>query len=405
MISGPDAEELARGPRLPAHLYIHVPFCASKCAYCDFFSVADPAPDIVSPVFRGIESQLREWSSSGLEGVLDTVYVGGGTPTSTAEHTMRLVRDVRRRFVLHPAAEFTLEANPDSLDRALARSLAEAGVTRISVGVQSFDEGVLRLLGRPHGVRQALRACADVREAGLELSVDLMCGAPGQTRGSWAATLELALSTGPQHVSVYPLSLEPGTPLAAAVSSGLVCEPDADAAAEMLLAAEELLGEAGLSRYEVANYALPGHEARHNTAYWTGSPYLGVGPGAHGMLDVATASAAGLLGPGEETTGRVRYSNAADVEEWLVGRGGEVETLTAPEAAREDVMLGLRLVRGVSVGRVAGAGLGPVLERLETEDLVELAADADAAGGARWRTTTRGWLLGNEVFGRVWAGE
>jgi coproporphyrinogen III oxidase-like Fe-S oxidoreductase len=269
------------------------------------------------------------------------------------------------------------------------------------VGVQAFDDGVLRLLGRAHDARQARAALALVQAAGVELSVDLMCGVPGQTMASWAETLEEALDAGARHVSVYPLSIEAGTPLAADVAGGSMPAPDPDMAADMMLLAEKRLAEAGIARYEVANYAAPGHESRHNIAYWTGRSYAGIGPGAHGMLQPDVAKTIGLdLGEDAATRdiARVRYANCADIDTWLTGERFDIELLSGYEAAREDVMLGMRLSAGVRADRVAAAGLERVLEELGEAGLVERANN-------RWRITQRGWLLGNEVFGRIWAGE
>ncbi len=401
MSTPPDADydivqELS-GPALPGHVYVHVPFCASRCDYCDFYSIVDELHEHTVTYVAAATSEAYRWASRGLPGVLETLYIGGGTPTVLGGQLIRLVTDILERFPVRKAAEVTVEGNPDTLHAGLVDPLAAAGVTRVSVGVQSFDDRDLRLLGRRHDAAKAEAACAAVRAAGLQLSVDLMCGVPGQTPSVWIDTLERAIATGAGHVSVYPLSVEEGTPLAAAIDTGLVAAPDPDMAADMLLAAETLLERAGIIRYEVANYARPGEESRHNTAYWTGRPYLGIGPSAHGMLDPATAQWANFIGA-PDGVARVRYANVRDVERWFMGESPEIETLDAGQSAREDIMLGLRLVAGVSRVTVDHAGLTPVLESLRDQGLVELAAE-------RWRTTTRGWLLGNEVFGRVWAGE
>jgi len=388
-------------PGMPAHLYFHVPFCASKCSYCDFNSVASADVQDVLAVFKGMEAEVRRWAASALPGVIETVYVGGGTPSLHPGPVAELLGRVREELTVRRDAEITVETNPDSLTSASLGALTEGGANRISVGVQAFDDGVLRLLGRRHDARQARHALALVGETGAELAIDLMCGVPGQTMTSWAESLEEALDVGARHVSVYPLALEEGTPLAALVASGRVPEPDSDVAAEMMLLADKRLAEAGLARYEVANWAVPGHEARHNSAYWTGGSYIGIGPGAHGMLEPRVAAVSGLyaqVGPRAKVdVARVRYANASGIERWLSASPAEVETLSTPEVAREDVMLAMRLVRGVSAEQVAKAGLADVLESLAADDLVKLDA-------GRWRTTQRGWLLGNEVFGRVWTG-
>jgi oxygen-independent coproporphyrinogen-3 oxidase len=399
--TGPFPVTLGQMPAVPGHLYVHVPLCAQKCSYCDFYSVAAAhAPVSPSQVADGLLNQAIAWLERGLAPrPLETLYVGGGTPTVLRAYLPPLVARLAARFGLAAGAEVTVEANPDSLDAELCDALADAGVTRVSVGVQSLDAGELETLGRRHDPEQALRAAKAVRAAGLSLSVDLMCGLPGQGLRSWARTLTGAIGTGAEHISVYPLSLEAGTPLAAAAVIGEVEGPDPDVAADLLLAAEQMLTGAGFRRYEVANYARPGAESRHNSAYWTGREYLGVGPGAHGMLAASTARAAGILVAEGAGAVRVRYSVACDLDAGLtVMPRIDVEMLSGREALREDVMLGLRLSRGVAEAAVEGAGVTGALERLVPMGLVE------RAGGC-WRLTRRGWLLANEVFGAVWAGE
>lgn len=386
---------------LPSHFYFHVPFCASKCAYCDFASATEDDFQTVLAVFMGLESEVRRWATSGLEGVLETVYIGGGTPSLYPAQVSSLLDRVKRDLPVHARAEITVEANPDSLTPVALEAMLESGANRVSMGVQALDDTVLRLLARPHDAKQARTALALLRDAGVEFSADLICGVPGQTMPSWRESIEQVLDFGARHVSVYPLSIEEGTPLSVAVSGGLVDEPDPDLAADMMLHAQTRLAEEGLVRYEVASYAVPGHESRHNTAYWTGASYVGAGPGAHGMLDVVTARAVGfeppLLPSGRELT-RLRYANTSDTRQWLFGTGIETEWLAEDAALREDAMLGLRLGRGISDALVLASGAGEEMESLAEDGLV---VHADG----RWRTTERGWLLGNEVFARVWGGE
>ena len=401
-----DLDRAFSGPQLPAHLYIHVPFCRSKCSYCDFFSVDDLSEANIEMVVRGIEAEIVRWGNAALPGVLETVYLGGGTPTIIAGGAVRLVRAALERFPVRAGAEVTIEANPDSVTALLIEALAACGVTRVSLGVQSFAPTELAMLGRVHTSEEALRAARIVRASGLDLSVDLMCAIPGQTNASWIASLEQAVATGAQHISVYPLTLEEGTPLQVACDSGLVHAPDPDVAAEMMTLAEELLAARGMPRYEVANFAVPGHEARHNLAYWTGHSYMACGPAAHSMTDAPTAVAVGLLTQQAADAGAVRVRSAAPAsfESWMTCGDIELEILDGDEVAREDVMLGLRLTRGVPVARVTAARLDTVLEDLERLGLVERFVGGSPLS-ERWRTTRRGWLLGNEVFGRVWAGE
>lgn len=401
-----DLDRALLGPQLPAHLYIHVPFCRTKCSYCDFYSTDEISDINVEMVVRGIEAEIVRWHNAALPGVLETLYLGGGTPTVITAGVVRLVRAALDRFPLRAGAEVTIEANPDSVTALLMEALAASGVTRVSLGVQSFAPTELAMLGRVHTVPEAIRAAQIIRASGFDLSVDLMCGIPGQTNASWTGTLEQALATGAQHISVYPLTLEEGTPLQVACDSGLVATPDPDVAAEMMEIADQLLGIRGLPRYEVANFAVPGHEARHNVAYWTGRSYMACGPAAHSMLDAETAYAVGMLTQADLDAGvaRVRSAAPADMERWLTSGEMTTETLDAEEVAREDVMLGLRLTRGVPVAEVTRAHLDDVMTDLARLGLVERFS-AGPIQGERWRTTHRGWLLGNEVFGRVWDGE
>lgn len=383
---------------MPAHLYFHVPFCASKCSYCDFFSVeVGQARERAAHAFEALFEQWAAWAARlGLRPAT-TVYVGGGTPTALgAARVAAFVATVRTEIGVAHDPEITVEANPESLDERAVAMLADAGATRISLGVQAFHDDLLAVLGRPHDATRALNAARAVVQSGVELSVDLICGIPGQTLGMWRSTVQYAIDTGAKHVSVYPLSLESGTPLAAEVMLGRYRALDDDLVAEMMLVARDVLEAAGLRRYEVANYAEPGHECRHNLAYWTGREYLGVGPSAHGMLSAETAREAGFVVP--DGAARVRYAVAADLAqgfgEWPAM---SVESLDAEQAAHEDVMLGLRLAVGVPVEQAERAGLAAVVEDLVARGLLERVGD-------RIRTTDRGWLLGNEVFGAVWAG-
>jgi putative oxygen-independent coproporphyrinogen III oxidase len=416
-----DGAPLADTPAapLPVALYIHVPFCRSKCAYCDFASaVCDSrwhAPYVDAVLFSA-----AHWASYDLLEDVPTLYFGGGTPTILGDELVRLVEGLRDIVDLRPDAEITVETNPDTTDAELIGSLVEVGVNRFSLGVQSLDNEVLRVLGRRHAAADALTAAGVLAESGRPFSVDLICGVPGQSEESWRSTVTAALATGPGHMSVYPLSIEEGTPLAEQVEEGALPEPDSDEAAAMMLTAEELLRDAGLYRYEVANYARPGEASRHNSSYWTGVAYLGLGPGAASMLpaDVfaqvadaegwrwkdaehASLEAGAHAGP----DARIRFTATSDTTEFIrrpLAAPTEIERLTAEEAAREHVMLGMRLTDGVSAEQVSSAGLTEVLASLADDGLVELGESSD--GTAKWRVTERGWLLGNSVFGRIWQG-
>ncbi len=385
------------GPALPAHVYVHVPFCRSKCSYCDFFSVVAPDESLLDAVGARLELELALWGSAGLPGQIRSVYFGGGTPTLLAERLPELLRRAQEVLPLTANAEITVEANPDSLEAAFVEDLASAGVTRVSLGAQSFDPTTLHLLGRTHRAEATLEAATGITRSGIDLSLDLICGVPGLSDDEWRRTLEFAVSSGAGHISVYPLTLEPERSLAGGEDHD-ACDPDS--AADQMLIAEEFLAESGLRRYEVANYALPGRESVHNLAYWQGRQYLGLGPSACGMLDSQTALHAGMLHADAATNvARVRYCQTHSIDAWLDGGLPQIELLDQLEAAREDLMMGLRLTEGVAADRFAHAGLAPVLDELLAERLLE---SFDAEDGPRVRTTRDGWLLGNEVFSRVW---
>lgn len=375
---------MTRNAAIEASLYVHVPFCLSKCAYCDFASTSVVDAGLRSAYLRTLREHIGRWQQTRVfAGGLPSLYVGGGTPTLLGDDLVELVTWISSRIGVRSGAEVTIETNPDTTDERVIASLVAAGTTRFSLGVQSFDDSVLRFLGRCHDAESAEKAAAVLRSAGADFSVDLICGVPGLTEGMWHATLERAIATDAAHVSVYPLAVEEGTPLSARIDAGTVPDIDPDRAAADMQAAARVLSAAGYARYEVANYARPGREARHNLGYWTGRPYVGVGPSAASMLPT-------------DDGGRRRFAYPGAVDEWLSSDPLDVdaEVLTAQETAREDVMLALRLTAGVPVAQVFAAGVSLVIEQLLRRGLLERVDD-------RVRTTERGWLLGNEVFEAV----
>jgi len=404
-------------------LYLHVPFCRTKCDYCDFSSATnagDPLPDegiawvvrrdlgddatLADAYCEAVPLYLQEFVDRGLLGSVPSVYVGGGTPTALGDRLPAMLERVLSMVTLEPGAEVTVEANPDSLTPELIAALIAAGATRFSLGVQSFDDATLADLGRCHDSAQALAACRMLADASADFSVDLMCGVPGLSAEAWERTLDTALQTGADHLSVYPLSVECGTPLDARIDEGTAEQPDPDEAAAQMALAEKRLLEAGFERYEVASYARGGRRARHNVGYWTGMPYLGVGPGASSMLPVPLAH----LTPMDHytrtwpETWRARFILNDTLMSFLGylwdRQPASLEPLTDIEAVREDAMLGLRLSDGITEELAEKAGVVTVLESLAGRGLVEQV-------DGHWRTTRQGWLLGNEVFSAVWAGE
>ena len=267
-------------------LYLHIPFCRAKCLYCDFDSRALTGcalEEAIGAYCEGLSAQLDAHGNAGELSEVETVYVGGGTPSLLGGRLVGLVDYVRAYC---EPVEFTCEANPESFTLDLAQALRAAGVTRISLGVQSLNASELKAIGRIHSAEQAMLAVAQAKAAGFSTSCDVMCGLPGQTLDTFAETLRSLVTLNPDHVSVYPLQLEEGAPLARMEEAGDVEVPDEDFQAQCMDLAAEVLKEAGYERYEVASYAKPGHRCRHNIAYWTGRPYLGLGRSAASMLDV-----------------------------------------------------------------------------------------------------------------------
>lgn len=267
-------------------LYLHIPFCRAKCLYCDFDSRALTGcalEEAIGAYCEGLSAQVDAHGNAGELSEVETVYVGGGTPSLLGGRLVGLVDYVRAYC---EPVEFTCEANPESFTLDLAQALRAAGVTRISLGVQSLNASELKAIGRIHSAEQAMLAIAQAKAAGFSTSCDVMCGLPGQTLDTFAETLRSLVTLNPDHVSVYPLQLEEGTPLARMEEAGEMEVPDEDFQAQCMDLAAEVLEEAGYERYEVASYAKPGHRCRHNIAYWTGKPYLGLGRSAASMLDV-----------------------------------------------------------------------------------------------------------------------
>ncbi|QKF06998.1 radical SAM family heme chaperone HemW [Berryella wangjianweii] len=366
------------GPLDPVRaLYVHVPFCASRCRYCDFPTQAAPANDPrMGDYVEGLVMELFRRSRAGELADVRTVYLGGGTPSHLGiRHLSSLLYALSLCVSLsRDDMECSMEANPESLSERMVLDMWAMGVNRLSIGVQSLDDDVLRLLGRPHDADAALRAIDAAHLRFENVSCDLMCGIPGQSARTLVRDVERVVAAGVSHVSVYPLAIEEGTALERMVARGELLELGDDEQAEHMEAAHEALEAAGLARYEVASYARPGFACRHNIAYWTGVPYRGIGAGAASML--------------QGSAGRVRLTDGCVTDE-----------LSMREAVLEDVMLGMRLAAGIADEEAARAcasvpALGGVLERLRAQGLVEVRE-------GRVRPTRRGWLCGNELYGAI----
>lgn len=364
------------GEGLPG-LYVHIPFCRSKCGYCAFASypcVAPPVDYLASVIQEASRMAASPWVQARQ---FASLFIGGGTPTIYAgEQLAGLIRDLRTCFAFVDTPEITVEANPNTVTTEKLAHLREAGANRLSLGVQSFSDRLLTAIGRSHTRAEAIAAIAAARVTGFEnCNLDLIYGLPGQTLADLRESLAVALEHSPEHLALYELMVEPGTPMAAWVEEGRVALPDDDQMAEMEAMAQELLTGAGYQRYEVANFARPGSACRHNLNYWRNGSYLGLGAAAVSCLS-------GL-----------RLKNVADPARYaaLIEKGelpyAEAEAMGLVARFRETVIMGLRLIEGVSLATLeARFGLtvaevyGTTVERLVERGLLVMAGDSMRLG-------------------------
>lgn len=388
-------------------LYVHLPFCLAKCYYCDF-AVAlwkpgrpeayvdvliQEARDVrrhgppVRPAGAGAASCVRLPAP---ETPPATLYYGGGTPTVTPiDAFARLHRELVALFGLDPAAEVTVEANPETVDAAYLEQLRAIGVNRLSIGVQAVSERLLRQLGRRHDAAAVRRAVAAARRAGFaNLNLDVMFGLPGQTAGDWEATLDFVLELAPEHVSAYGLQIEEGTPFHHWIRNGRLPQPDDELAARMFRRARERLSRAGYEHYEISNYARPGFASRHNLLYWENGAYLGLGVGAHSHWHGWRWGHTKNLREYREAVASGRPPTDAD----------GARAVPAREALGDAMILGLRRIRGVDLDELA-ARYGEDPREVWRAELAELSGRGLLrVDGARARLTDEGLLLGNLVF-------
>lgn len=318
------------------HLYVHVPFCARRCAYCDF-SIAVRREVPAAAYLNALRSELALHHDPSRGWTLDTLYFGGGTPSLLGgDGIAAAIAAVRGVATLAADAEITLEANPDDVTAAAAERWRDAGVTRISLGVQSFDDDVLRWMHRSHSAEQASAAVATLRAAGIaNISLDLIFALPAALERSWAADLHRALELQPAHISLYGLTVEPHTPLSRWQTRGQVTEAPEESYESDFVLAHDALTTAGFEHYEVSNYALPGFRSRHNSSYWSGAAYLGVGPSAHSFGNAERSWNVPAYADWER---RLRANLSVEA-----GR----ERLTAANESAEQVYLSLRTSAGL----------------------------------------------------------
>jgi putative oxygen-independent coproporphyrinogen III oxidase len=340
----------------PFGVYIHWPFCLSKCPYCDFNSHVRRAAIDEARFVRAFAAEIAATAARVPDRTVATIFLGGGTPSLMQPATVgAILESVARHWTIAPDVEVTLEANPTSVEAARFRGYRSAGVNRVSLGVQSLDDRVLAELGRTHTAREALQAVGIARAAFERTSFDLIYARPRQTLRDWANELSLALAEAGEHLSLYQLTIEPDTPFATLHAAGKLKIPGEDAARALYDTTQEICAAHGLPAYEISNHARPGGECRHNLVYWRAHEYAGIGPGAHGRLDIAGA--------------RRATATEKRPEAWLEGveRQGHGlvtdDALTREEMADEFLLMGLRLAEGIDIARyaaLAGRPLDPV---------------------------------------------
>ncbi|MDN6487612.1 MAG: radical SAM family heme chaperone HemW [Ancrocorticia sp.] len=395
MASLPDGEPAPQDGSLPNpdisagfSAYVHIPFCSVRCGYCDFNTYTNPnfgpgagLTDFPDSLAREIALSRRVLEGNG---PIKTVFFGGGTPTMLdSAQLVAVLGDLKATFGLAANAEITTEANPESVTPESLRELAAGGFTRVSFGMQSAVPRVLSILDRQHRPSRVPQVVRWAREAGLEVSLDLIYGAPGETDVEWRASLEAALALEPDHISAYALTVEPGTKMGGQVRRGEISLPDPDMQADRYEMAAAMLEPAGYHWYEISNWARPGHECAHNLAYWRGSDWWGYGPGAYSHI------------------GGTRFWNVkhpvAYANRLLDGASPAAarELLSATERAEETIMLGIRLAEGIPVPAATGR---EVIAGFISDELV----DPASAFSGTLRLTLRGRLLADSVTRALW---
>ena len=375
-----------RKNKKPLGIYIHVPFCRSKCIYCDFYSVTTKEQNLPEQYRKAICQHIREAGAQAPDYLVDTIYFGGGTPSYFgAEGMAAILTAIRKYFDVSPTAEITFEANPDSVSKHLLRRLRSEGFNRVSLGIQCDDDEILEKIGRPHNYQQAVDAVKLIRRKGFRnVSVDLMYGLPGQSLEAWQETLKNVLKLKPEHISCYGLKVEEGTPLYDVQEFANLADDDTQA--DMYLSAIEILRKRGYRQYEISNFCRKGHVSRHNLKYWNGEEYLGFGPDA-----------------ASDFGGR-RFTAVRDVHAYIEGiqNGGavlrEVQDVPPRDRAGEYLMMRLRTSMGIEPEEYERRFLMPFAPLAEALEVFRQRGLAVHTYDGRWHLTPQGFLLSNSII-------
>lgn len=375
-----------QGKTTPLGIYVHVPFCRSKCQYCDFYSLTEKSDRLMDGYLDAICDHIRETGPQTPGYQVDTIYFGGGTPSFFgAEGMAAILTTIRRNFDVSSNAEITFEANPDSVSPKLLRKLRNEGFNRVSLGIQCDDDEILEKIGRPHTYEQAVTAYQRIRKAGFKnVSVDLIYGLPGQTLEAWQKTLLNVLTLKPDHISCYGLKVEKGTPLYAC--KDYVNLPDDDTQADMYLSAVEIIRSKGYRQYEISNFCRRNLESKHNMKYWSGGEYLGFGPDAS-----------------SDFAGK-RFRIVRSLNGYIDGirNGGQVlediQEVAPRERAGEYLMMRLRTSYGISAGEYERKFLLPFSALQGALEACRQRGHAISFEGDKWRLTPEGFLLSNSII-------
>jgi len=377
---------LSHKNKTPLGIYIHVPFCRSKCQYCDFYSVTSKEDRLLDGYQDAVCAHVKEAGALAPEYIVDTIYFGGGTPSFFgADGMAAILSAIRKSFRVSSTAEITFEANPDSVSDRLLRRLRSEGFNRVSLGIQCDDDEILKKLGRPHTYEQAVSAVKRIRKFGFKnLSLDLMYGLPGQSLPAWEKTLTNVLKLQPEHISCYGLKVEEGTPL---YDYQEYCNlADDDTQADMYLSAIEILRQHGYRQYEISNFCRKGNVSRHNLKYWNGDPYLGFGPNASSDF------------------GGSRFTIIRDLHGYIEGirSGGqvlqEVQELAPRERAGEYLMMRLRTVAGIDPKVYEKRYLMPFAPLEKNLLQCKERGLAVKTFDGRWHLTPNGFLISNSIL-------
>ncbi len=367
-------------------LYIHIPFCIRKCIYCDFLSIRyddNTAEEYVAALIN--ELAIRKDSA----GEIKTIYIGGGTPTTLSAHELtRLIQGLGTSYAVSPDAEITIEANPGTVDRDKVAALADAGVNRMSLGIQSFIDRELQLLERIHNSDDAVKAIDIVRSSGISnLSIDLIYGIPNQSLNDWEVNLSRATAISPEHISAYELTQEKNTRLDELISQGTLEKPDEETIINMYFNTIDRFKKTGYQHYEISNYSKPGFECRHNLNYWNRGEYIGIGAGAHSFI------------------GDRRIKNTNDIEKYIKSLNNKLlaveedTEISCEDALKEFIFLGLRKTEGLNIKEFMEdlcLDLEPAAQELIAIGLLE-------SSGGRLRLTRKGIIVSNMVITELMA--